>query len=75
MKRMLNENYDDDKLQALFAEEDEIQRLVDISNRQIMKKRQKDVKKKATLDTTKNAVKPREIPGDVEENKPTKKDK
>lgn len=67
---------DQEYLFELFEEQDEIQRLVDASNRQLMKERFKKVKKKNTIgDTTVNMVKPRDIPEDVKEGKPDKKDK
>ena len=65
---------DQEKLLALFAQEDEIQRLVDASNRRLMKDRFKDGKKrKAISDTTRNAVRPDELPDDIKEGKPEKK--
>lgn len=66
---------DQSKLSALFDQEDEIQRLVDSSNRQLMKERMKKYKNGQITDTTKNAVKVKEPPEDIKEGKPEKKSK
>lgn len=68
---------DDDleKLSKLFDQEDEIQKLVEISNRQLMKERYKNISKKKKIDTTVNAEKPKEIPQDITEGKPDTKKK
>lgn len=68
---------DDDqaKLSALFEQQEEIQRLVDCSNRQLMKERVKKYKNGKITDTTRNAVKVKEPPEDIKEGKPEKKSK
>lgn len=65
---------DQEYLFELFEKEDEIQRLVDSSNRQLMKQRFKEAKKKKAIsDTTVNMVRPKETPEDVKEGEPDKK--
>lgn len=65
---------DDDqaKLQALFDQQDDIQRVVDASNRLLKKERLKNIKKKKQIDTTANAVNVKEVPEDIKEGKPEK---
>lgn len=58
---------DQEKLAKIFAQEDDIQKLVDISNRQLMKERLKNITKKKKIDTTVNSEKPKEIPQDIPE--------
>lgn len=61
---------DQERIEKIFNQKDEIQRMVDISNRQLMKERLKNGSKKKTVDTTINVKKVRETPQDLSQEEP-----
>lgn len=61
---------DQERIEKIFEQKEEIQRLVDISNRQLMKERLKKGNKKKTIDTTENIKKVKEVPQDLTTTEP-----
>ena len=61
---------DQERIEKIFNQKDEIQRMVDVSNRQLMKERLKKGVKKKTIDTTENVKKVKEPVPDLNSAEP-----